>query len=203
MKVETSLLFSPRRIIALIKPFARCDSRVHGVAHWARVFRFGMLLADALDLSDIERLAVALFAWTHDLARTDDQHGRNHAKEGAEYLAHVVSQCFCDFPQDVLDITAMAIRYHSHGDNAEEILHQYPVDKAAPWPRESLLNVWGCCWDADRLDLLRLNIFPDDNKMSTLYWKDILPLAAKLNQKKDMLEATSPDDRHDENSWFL
>ncbi len=203
MKAETSLLFSPSRIIPLIKPFTKCNSRVHGVAHWARVYRFGMLLADALGLSEKERLVVALFAWTHDLARNDDLHGREHAKEGADYIRQISCQLFENFPEDILDITSIAIKYHSHGLNVEEFLHEFPLEKSAAWPRASLLNVWGCCWDADRLDLLRLNIFPDDSRMSTLYWKDILPLAAKLNKKTDMLDKPNLDEQDDENSWFV
>lgn len=108
---------------------------------------------------------------------------------------------FTDIADEILEIVKIAIHHHSDGMNAEEALYEYPLIDKTAWSRESLLNTLGCCWDADRLDLLRLGIIPRETKMSTPYWHDVLPLAAKLNKMTALLyNNTTYYDNEDE--WF-
>ena len=79
--------------------------------------------------------------------------------------------------------------------NAEGALHKLPISDYSSWSRESVLNVIGCCWDADRLNLLRLGIIPDESKMSTPYWMDVLPFAAKLNKMTSLSGDNCLDDQ--------
>ena len=202
MTIDTSFLLTPSIILPHITPLAKHNSSLHGIAHWTRVHRYGLLLADSLGLSEAEKLAIALFGWTHDLARTDDGGGNQHSLDGAKYVHVVTKTLFNDFPEDILNIISCAIRYHSDGMNAEEALHELPIANHSNWSHESVLNVISCCWDADRLDLLRLGIVPDESKMSTIYWRDILPLAAKLNKMTSLLKGNYLDEDFNEDEWF-
>ena len=202
MPIDTSLLLTPSKILPYITPMAKHNSSLHGVAHWTRVHRYGLLLADSLELPDTEKLAIALFGWTHDLARTDDAGGNVHAYDGAKYVQVVTDNLFRDFPNTTLDVVKVAIRYHSDGMNTEEAIHELAITEHSNWSRESVLNVIGCCWDADRLDLLRLGIVPNESKMSTACWKNILPLAAKLNKMTSLIEDDDLDKDMNEDEWF-
>lgn len=202
MTLNTSFLFFPSKILPHLTPLAKHNSQLHGVTHWTRVHRYGLLLADSLKLSEEERLAIALFGWTHDLARTDDNGGNQHSIDGAKYIQYVTDRLFSDFPETTLDVVTTAIRYHSDGMNAEEALYELPIVDNSTWSRESTLNTIGCCWDADRLDLLRLGIVPDESMMSTPYWKEILPLASKLNKMTSLVEDYFIDDQTNEDEWF-
>lgn len=186
--IEISHLFTPSKMVPHLIPLAKHNSMLHGVAHWTRVHRYGLLLAETLELSESEKIAVALFGWTHDLARTDDGGGNQHSIDGAEYVAHVTNTLFSDFPKDTLTIVQNAIRYHSDGMNAEEALYSLSLANDSSWSRSAILNTIGCCWDADRLDLLRLGIVPRESKMSTPFWQEVLPLAAKLNKMTSLLD---------------
>lgn len=201
IKMTLTDLFYPKKVIPCLTSFKKYDSSLHGVAHWTRVTRFGLLLADALSLSKQEKVVIALFGWTHDLARVDDDGGNLHAIEGAEYFKVIAKKIFPDLASDILDIVQLAIRHHSDGLNAEEALYEYELNTRTTWSRDALLNTLGCCWDADRLDLLRLNIMPNESKMSTPYWQDVLPLAAKLNKRMSLLEDNRTS-QTDWSSWF-
>ena len=184
---DINILFTPSKVLPHLIPLAKHNSRIHGVAHWTRVHRYGLLLAESHGLSEPEKIAIALFGWTHDLARTDDGSGNLHAIYGEKHVHYVIECLFNDFPESILDIVKIAIRYHSDGLNAEEAMHQFPDMQNSSWSRESVLNTIGCCWDADRLDLLRLSIMPRTSKMSTPYWQEVFPLAAKLNKQTALM----------------
>ncbi len=183
-------------------PLAKHNSVLHGVAHWSRVHRYGLLLAESLRLTETQKLAIVLFAWTHDMARINDGGGNQHSIDGAEYVRHITDTLFSDFPDPVLHVVQNAIRYHSDGMNAEEALYELPILQESEWSREQLLNIIGCCWDADRLDLLRLGMMPLDHKMSTPYWKDVLPLAARLNKMTFLLDENN-ESTSNEDDWFI
>lgn len=201
MILSLSKLYIPSKILPALIPLAKHNSAIHGVAHWTRVHRYGLLLAESLQLSDDEKMAVALFAWTHDLARTDDGGGNQHAIDGAKYVEVITQKIFDNFPDHILDIVRSAIRYHSDGMCAEEALHEFPMEKYSTFSRDEILNILGCCWDADRLDLLRLGIIPKASHMSIPYWQDVQPLAAKLNKQTHLFN-TNVNESTNENDWL-
>ncbi len=170
---------SLRPLVSKLRPLALMESRLHGVAHWARVHRYGQQLARRMGLHPQLRECVAVFAWTHDLARFDDSGGREHALAGARYLDKVVPAAFPHLSPSQIKLIRAAIYYHSHGCAADEARHQGWFGEVRG---EEIIKAIGCCWDADRLDLLRLGIEPDPNRMSTPYWDELLPLARRLNK---------------------
>ena len=167
-------------ILAALGPFRRFRSTLHGPAHWARVHRFGLELARQLNLSLQERSCIEVFAWLHDLARVDDGGGRQHAVDGAKQVRTIAGQVFPSLTDDQIRIVELAVRHHSDGLTADVAARQ-GLFGSCPWPTEQALNTVACCWDADRLDLLRLGREPLDRYMSTPFWQEILPLAHQLH----------------------
>ena len=55
------------------------ETRLHGVAHWARVAKYGEVLADKVGLRVEYKNCVSVFVWIHDLARFNDSEGDEHA----------------------------------------------------------------------------------------------------------------------------
>jgi len=168
-------------IVVRLKPFAlHPGSRIHGPAHWARVNLFGEELSRLHELTDEDRQCISVFAWTYDLARTDDEGGGQHAFDGAGYLDEVWPTVFPNLSQ--VELVRTAIRHHSDGLTAEAAWYQGLFD-SLDRKADKVITVVGCCWDADRLDLIRLATRPRAEFMSTEYWHKVLPLAEKLHRE--------------------
>lgn len=118
---------------------------VHGLEHWDKVELNGVELAANTPGADAE--VVRLFALIHDCAREnegeDPDHGQRAAVVAGEMLDGVISD-------DQLALLQTACRDHESG-------------MTTPDP------TIGCCWDADRLDLLRVGIVPEPAMLSTEY----------------------------------
>jgi hypothetical protein len=169
-----------REIIQKLESWRRFDSVLHGPAHWARVHRFGLALGRGLELNQSAMRCIEVFSWTHDLARVDDGGGRVHALDGADYLYEVAPEVFPALDPQELGVISRAIRHHSDGLTADVAWRQGLLS-GCDWKPETVVLVTGCCWDADRLDLLRLGRKPRADKMSTPFWEDVYPLARRLH----------------------
>jgi uncharacterized protein len=112
----------------------------HGEGHWRRVATLGMDLAR--DVGG-DPLLVVLFAIFHDSMRFDEYHDPDHGKRGG-FLACCLNAELLGLPDARLDLLYSACATHLDGDVSED-------------------PTVGCCWDADRLDLIRFGkeIYPD------------------------------------------
>lgn len=119
-------------------------SGVHGPAHWARVFENGGVLAE---MTGADPEVVALFAVLHDSRRFDEGQCFGHGPRAAEF--------------------AITLRgSHIHLDDERfELLHE-ACARHTDGATEADITVQ-TCWDADRLDLLRVWIDPDPARMCT------------------------------------
>ncbi len=119
-------------------------SGTHGVSHWARVLENGHRLAE-LTGANVE--VVRLFAVLHDARRVnegiDDEHGRRAAKLAVELRGKWFSMSNAD-----LDLLYEACASHTDGGIAQDVTVQ-------------------TCWDSDRLDLGRVGICPDTQRLCT------------------------------------
>lgn len=188
-----SLGTADRELIAQLKGFTFFDSELHGPAHWARVHRFGVLLADHMNLSERALQCVEVFGWVHDLARVDDGGGNQHAIDGAEHAFAVVPELFPVLTEDQLLLVSQAIQYHSDGLTSDGAYFQGLLDVRG-WTEDELIDTVGACWDADRLDLLRLGVRPSGRYMSTDFWEYVLPYAERLHGRNCDL-CTAPKGR--------
>lgn len=146
------------------------DSHCHGFDHWVRVYYNGMTLARHLRLDHDAMRCIEVFAWTHDLLReTDDDDDGLHAYDAADKLQVICDDVFPDLKKDQIRITELAVRYHSDGMTAYEA-YTSGLLRGTTYSREDVINIVGCCWDADRLDLPRVGIKPHPRYMTTDVW---------------------------------
>jgi len=116
---------------------------VHGVPHWARVRYHGLRLSQE---SGADPLVVELFAFLHDSRRHDENIDHLHGHRAAEYAMSLQGHVF-DLTQKQLALLYTAIDKHSDG-----LVHSDATIQT--------------CWDADRLDLGRVGIYPSAQYLS-------------------------------------
>ena len=116
----------------------------HGVSHWERVERNGLLLAT----NEVNTTVVRLFAYLHDKWRVDNWEDIEHGKRAAENLPALRGTLLAGITDGEFELLRKACELHT-------VCHRTgnPTIDA--------------CFDADRLDLMRVGITPDPEKMAT------------------------------------
>lgn len=125
------------------------QSRLHGLDHWWRVWKNALML-DSRDFSaDME--VVSMFALFHDSMRLSDQDDPAHGMRGFRLWERYKA----------FDAHTEAIFSHSQEELFFEACAEHNKGLRTTNP------TIGVCWDADRLDLPRVGIWPDTQYMST------------------------------------
>ena len=106
---------------------------IHGVEHWRRVEANGRMVGEALGA---DLVVISYFAWFHDARRLNDDFDPDHGLRGGE-LALELNPQFMKLSPRQLDQLYTACCGHT-----DERTH----------PDVTI----ACCWDGDRLDLVRL-----------------------------------------------
>ena len=122
---------------------------IHGVSHWARVLENGLRLAP---LTGARPEVVSLFAIFHDSQRVNEGWDPDHGRRGAELALHLRDREF-ELSDDDFELLQTACILHADGLTEAEITIQ-------------------TCWDADRLDLWRVGMWPDPRKLCTAAAKE-------------------------------
>ena len=129
---------------AVLETYALPWNGTHGLPHWARVLESGMRLA-AETGADPE--IVALFALFHDSRRVNEGWDDGHGLRGAEFAASLRDTVLRLEPVR-FDLLYHACAHHTNGGTEGDI---------------TVVT----CWDADRLDLGRVNIAPQPDYLGT------------------------------------
>ena len=143
------------------------ESELHGLTHWQQVEYNGLLLATETG-ADI--VVVRLFALFHDSKRADDGIDITHGARGAEFTKECFEEHRLDITQEQFDKLYHACKFHT----TEHRSGDTTIDT---------------CYDADRLDLGRVSIELDPNKMATSFGA---PLA-----RKALKEGVKPGEMRD------
>jgi uncharacterized protein len=131
-------------IHAILEEYTLPWHGTHGVGHWARVLENGLRLAEVTGANvDV----VQLFAVFHDCRRVSEGTDFGHGQRAAEYVAELRGQVF-DLADDQFNLLYDACAGHADGATTGDITIQ-------------------TCWDADRLDLGRVGVYPDARRLST------------------------------------
>ena len=118
--------------------------RVHGIEHWRRVERNGLLLAT----EDVNTKVVRLFAYFHDHKRMDDGWDLSHGQRAAENLDNLRTTLLSDLTEEEFYMLRRACLEHT-------------VTQRTGIPTID------ACFDADRLDLPRVGYRPDPLLMAS------------------------------------
>ena len=116
----------------------------HGFDHWMRILHNGRLLADA---EGANLKVVELFSLLHDTQRLNEDEDPLHGHRAAQFVQTLRGQWF-DLTDDEMNLLTEALTYHSDGYTEGDTTVQV-------------------CWDADRLDLGRVGIRPDPDRLCT------------------------------------
>ena len=116
----------------------------HGASHWERVERNGLLLAG----DEVNRTVVRLFAYLHDKWRLDDGEDIEHGKRASENLLQLRETLLRWLTDEEFELLRKACELHTvcHSTGNPTI---------------------DACFDADRLDLMRVGVTPDPERMAT------------------------------------
>jgi uncharacterized protein len=117
---------------------------IHGPRHWKQVEKNGLMLAKETGANET---IVTLFSIFHDSRRENNHIDDGHGTRGAE-LAKSMKGIYFDLPDDSFEILLDACINHTDGQPTSNI-------------------TIATCWDADRLDLPRVGIIPDPDRMGT------------------------------------
>jgi uncharacterized protein len=119
-------------------------SGIHGMAHWERVRENGLFLARSTgaDLEVIEH-----FALLHDSRRHNDGIDPDHGPRAAELIGEIAAELI-PLADDLLELLIVACRDHTRGFTTGD---------------PTVIT----CWDADRLDIGRVGIRPDPERLCT------------------------------------
>lgn len=114
-------------------------ARCHGLSHWKRVEKYGLRIAR---YSGADATVVRLFALFHDAARVNNDIDEEHGPRAAE-LAKELCNILYTLDDSRFDLLYEACKYHADGGLTSD-------------------PTIGTCWDADRLDLWRVHVQPDE-----------------------------------------
>lgn len=131
---------------------------IHGITHWARVMENGLYLAG---LNGADKEITALFAIFHDCKRLNESRDDGHGKRGGDF-AFTLKRDLLNLSDKRFDLLYFACSGHTDGNTEGDITVR-------------------TCWDSDRLDLNRVKIKTDPNRLCTLEAKqaDIIKWAEK------------------------
>jgi uncharacterized protein len=116
----------------------------HGITHWARVLENGLRISKETGANE---KVVRLFALLHDSRRLNESIDPGHGRRGAE-LAKSLRGSLVEVSDLEFDLLYEACVSHTDGKTEGDITVQ-------------------TCWDADRLDLGRVRIWPKPRQLCT------------------------------------
>ncbi len=137
-------MISRELIDLILRRYALPREGTHGILHWARVLENGRRLA-AVTGANVR--IVELFAVFHDSQRINEGLDDGHGRRGAE-LARDLHGLQYGLKDGDLELLIWACELHTEGQLKGDITVQ-------------------TCWDADRLDLGRVGIIPEEEKLCT------------------------------------
>lgn len=129
-----------------IKDFVLPEPTEHGPSHWKRVEQNGLILAQK---NGAREDVVRLFAVFHDSKRRSEFDDPDHGRRGADFAKQLRNVLY-QIDDTGFDLLYKACEIHTSAKTCTDI-------------------TIGTCLDADRLDLGRVGIEPDEAYMSTEY----------------------------------
>ena len=136
----------PPGLVGRVRQAFRLDWQgIHGAGHWARVAFHGRSLASDLG---VPTLVPRLFALLHDSQRCHEGRDRDHGPRAAQFVRRLQAEGTLELSSTDLDLLMLACEGHSEGAREAPLIVQV-------------------CWDADRLDLGRVGIYPDSRRLCT------------------------------------
>jgi uncharacterized protein len=139
-------------------------SNLHGPRHWRDVARIGRLLR--LKGIGADPLVVFLFALIHDSQRTNDGHDPEHGRRAATLAEEMRTEGLLRLTNYQASLLTSALAGHADGQVTDD-------------------PTIGTCWDADRLNLWRVGIEPEEESLSTWPARDCIQVTRDFHTAAD------------------
>ncbi len=154
---------SDKLIRAILSGYELPWDGIHGITHWARVLENGLRLAEQ---NGADPEIIALFAILHDCKRQNESRDNGHGKRGGDF-AYSLRGDLLTLDDNRFDLLYYACSYHTAGKTEGDLTVR-------------------TCWDSDRLDLYRVKIKTDPNRLCTENAKnpEILTWAGKRAENR-------------------
>jgi uncharacterized protein len=137
---------------------ANVGSFFHGIEHWERVHANGLKLCKYFN-ADPE--VIRYFAYLHDSCRWNEQMDPKHGPRAAKFIDELREDI--DLGDSQIRLLKRACSGHTH---------------ANPGAKAGLDKTLACCWNADRLDIDRVGINIDTNKLFAKNTSDLNKILA-------------------------
>jgi uncharacterized protein len=138
---------------------------IHGIHHWNRVLINALRLAEE---TGANHKVIIAFALLHDCQRENDGRDPDHGLRGAQHGRQIRDRL--PTMSDVeFDLFFDAAEHHTAGLVDADISVQ-------------------TCWDADRLDLFRVGIYPDPRLLCTEAARKVEVIEWAVDRSKSLLE---------------
>ena len=125
---------------------------IHGPQHWMRVDSNVIELCKRVPGADL--LVCRLFAYLHDCQRNNEDEDRGHGRRAARFIEERCGELTAGLTKGQRKRLLQACRGHEAG-------------------RVSADPTVAVCWDADRIDLSRVDTFVEDEYLSTAAAKEL------------------------------
>jgi uncharacterized protein len=161
MQTDTSPVITDVLLQAMCDTYALDWHGIHGIDHWRRVRDNGLRIAGE---NGADAVIVELFAFLHDVKRENEGVDPLHGQRAAEWIRSL-DHGTLNLGEARLDQLAYACAHHTRGLTEADLTVQ-------------------TCWDADRLDLGRVHIIPEADRLCTDVARrpDVLTWAIRRSQ---------------------
>jgi uncharacterized protein len=162
MGMELPVEISPVLIDYVRKKYTLHWEGIHGWNHWVRVYENGQHLARQ---NGADLLVVSLFAFTHDMARLNDSFDPRHGPRAAARIVKDLQGKIIQLSPQQLAWLVKAVKLHTFGMTKADLTVM-------------------TCWDSDRLDLGRVGILPEPDRLCTPAAKDPATIAWAIKRSQ-------------------
>lgn len=138
----------------------------HGLSHWQAVESYGRLIAQSR--IEVDEDVVRWFAYLHDVQRISDLDDIDHGQRAAQYIDVIRSSYLSDLSDNQIQLLKKACALHTITQSTTDIT----------------IN---CCFDADRLDLMRFGIVTEKSKMADPYNLQVVAGFFQMSNEEKLL----------------
>ena len=150
-------LFKHTELLNIIKQNFKLDLYGdHGIYHWERVYFNTQKLAKYYD---IQSEVFELFSILHDSKRENEYKDINHGKRASEFVKELIEQKYIKLNKTDAQRLIYACANHTKSDITNKLYNDMIVQ---------------ICFDADRMDIDRVGIIPDEKYFLTKYAKELI-----------------------------
>jgi uncharacterized protein len=140
----------------IIKQFKLDLNGDHGIHHWERVYENTQLLAQHYNITS---KVFELFAMLHDSKRENEFEDINHGKRAALFVKELVDSEIINLSKEDKNRLIFACSNHTKPNKRAKLYNDIVVQ---------------ICFDADKLDIGRVGIIPEEQYFQTTFAKELI-----------------------------